>query len=90
MVWVVAVAGLGCFFLWPIGEILRNAFLDADGHFTARFLLEVLLNPIYLEVLGEGRSVAAALGVWAMVFLALSLLFTHRLMGRKLGALFRL
>lgn len=90
MVCLVAVAGLGCFFLWPIGEILRNAFLEADGHFTGRFLLEVLLKPIYLEVLGEGRSVAAALGVWAMVFPALSLLFTHRLMGRKLGALFRL
>lgn len=90
MVCLVAVAGLGCFFLWPIGEILRNVFLDADGHFTGRFLLEVLLKPIYLEVLGEGRSVAAALGVWAMVFPALSLLITHRLMGRKLGALFRL
>ncbi len=60
VVWVVAVAGLGCFFLWPIGEILRNAFLDADGHFTARFLLEVLLNPIYLEGLLNSFGLALA------------------------------
>jgi hypothetical protein len=58
--------------------------------FTFGGVALVLLKPIYLDVLGEGRSVAAALGVWAMVFPALSLLITHRLMGRKLGALFRL
>lgn len=41
------------------------------------------------QLLGEGRFVASALGVWAMVFLGLTILATSRIMGKKLGALFR-
>ncbi|MEP6669670.1 MAG: iron ABC transporter permease [Chthoniobacter sp.] len=41
------------------------------------------------QSMGEGRFVASALGVWAMVFLALTILATSRLLGKKLGALFR-
>ena len=41
------------------------------------------------QLLGEGRYVASALGVWSMVFLTLTLLFSNRLLGRRLGALFR-
>ncbi len=41
------------------------------------------------QLLGEGRAVASALGVWAMVFLAVTIFAASRLMGRKLGALFR-
>lgn len=41
------------------------------------------------QMMGEGRYVAAALGVWAMVFLALTIFVTSRLFGKKLGALFR-
>jgi iron(III) transport system permease protein len=40
--------------------------------------------------LGEGRFVAAALGVWAMFFLFFVLCFTNRLFGKKLGSLYRL
>ena len=41
-------------------------------------------------MMGEGRYVAAALGVWAMVFLALTIFAASRLLtGKKLGALFR-
>ena len=40
-------------------------------------------------MMGEGRYVAAALGVWAMIFLALTILTTSRILGRRLGALFR-
>jgi iron(III) transport system permease protein len=40
-------------------------------------------------LLGEGRAVASALGVWAMVFLAITIFAASRLLGRKLGALFR-
>ncbi len=40
-------------------------------------------------VLGEGRCLAAALGVWAMIFLGLSILCAGLLMGKKLGAIFR-
>ena len=41
------------------------------------------------QTMGEGRFVAAALGVWAMVFLALTIFVTSRILGKKLGALFR-
>jgi iron(III) transport system permease protein len=33
--------------------------------------------------------VASALGVWAMVFLAVTILGSSLLLGRKLGAIFR-
>ena len=39
--------------------------------------------------LGDGLYVASALGVWAMVLLALTLVLVGMLLGRKLGAMFR-
>jgi iron(III) transport system permease protein len=41
------------------------------------------------NILGEGRYLAAALGVWAMAFLGLTIAAASRLIGAKLGALFR-
>jgi iron(III) transport system permease protein len=41
------------------------------------------------NILGEGRYLAAALGVWAMVFLGLTIAAASRSIGAKLGALFR-
>ncbi len=41
------------------------------------------------QLLGEGRYIAAALGVWAMVFLAITLYGASRILGKKMGALFR-
>jgi iron(III) transport system permease protein len=40
-------------------------------------------------ILGEGRYLAAALGVWALAFLALTIAAASRSIGVKLGALFR-
>ena len=39
--------------------------------------------------LGDGLYVASALGVWAMVLLALTLVLVGTLLGRKLGVMFR-
>jgi iron(III) transport system permease protein len=39
--------------------------------------------------LGDGLYVASALGVWAMLLLALTLLAAYSLLGRKMGAMFR-
>ena len=41
-------------------------------------------------LLGDGRFIAAALGVWAMTFLLMTLLLAHTLLGRRLGAVFRM
>lgn len=40
--------------------------------------------------LGDGLYVASSLGVWAMVLLTLTLLTANALLGKKLGALFRM
>ena len=39
--------------------------------------------------LGDGVYIASALGVWAMVLLTTTLLMANRLLGRKMGAVFR-
>jgi len=42
------------------------------------------------QLLGEGRFLASALGVWAMLFLGIALFGASRILGKKMGALFRL
>lgn len=42
------------------------------------------------QILGEGRYIASALGVWAMAFLGVALLLASRLLGRRLGSVFRM
>lgn len=41
------------------------------------------------QLLGEGRFIASALGVWAMVFLGVAILGASLILGKKLGAIFR-
>jgi iron(III) transport system permease protein len=41
------------------------------------------------QLLGDGRFVAAALGVWAMVFLACAVALARGALGRRFGGLFR-
>jgi iron(III) transport system permease protein len=41
------------------------------------------------QLLGEGRFIASALGVWAMCFLGTTIIGASLLLGKKLGALFR-
>jgi iron(III) transport system permease protein len=41
------------------------------------------------QLMGDGRYIASALGVWAMVFLAITIASVTVLMGRRLGAIFR-
>lgn len=49
LVGVLAAAFFGCFFLWPILQTVRGAFVDASGHWTAGYLLEIARNPVYLD-----------------------------------------
>ena len=41
------------------------------------------------QLLGDGRFVASALGVWAMVFLAVCIMGASLILGKKLGTIFR-
>jgi iron(III) transport system permease protein len=43
-----------------------------------------------LQLLGDGRETAAALGVWAMLFLGLAVAFGRSVLGRSLGGIFRI
>lgn len=41
------------------------------------------------QLLGDGKFIASALGVWAMAFLAVTIVGLSLLLGKKLGAIFR-
>lgn len=41
------------------------------------------------QLLGDGKYIASALGVWAMVFLGVTIVGMSLLLGKKLGAIFR-
>ncbi|MGF1657698.1 MAG: ABC transporter permease [Verrucomicrobiales bacterium] len=41
------------------------------------------------QLLGDGRFIASALGVWAMAFLAITILAANSFLGKRLGAIFR-
>jgi iron(III) transport system permease protein len=40
--------------------------------------------------LGDGLYIASALGVWAMLLLTLTILAANALLGKKIGAVFRI
>ena len=42
------------------------------------------------QLLGDGKFIASALGVWAMAFLGVTLIGAGLLLGKRLGALFRI
>lgn len=48
------------FFLWPILQILKGGFLDADGHLTFAYLGAVLSDPVYLGGLRNSFLLACA------------------------------
>ena len=54
------------FFIWPIFETLRGAFVGADGRLTADYFAEVFRNPIYLEGLWNSFQ----MGVWSTLLTA--------------------
>ena len=39
------------FFFWPILQILKGGFIDADGHLTFDYLIALLADPVYLGAL---------------------------------------
>jgi iron(III) transport system permease protein len=60
------------FFLWPILQILRGGFVNADGRLTLSFLAALLRDPIYLVALRNSFLLACA-GTALALLLALPL-----------------
>jgi iron(III) transport system permease protein len=68
----------GLFFLWPLAESVRAAFVDRDGHFTLAYVVGVFGNPVYL--LGFRNALAVATGatlLCAAMGIPLALLFAR-------------
>ena len=55
------------FFIWPIAETIRGAFVGSDGRFTLEYIAEVFRNPIYLEGLWNSLM----MGVWSTLLAGL-------------------
>ena len=64
----------GVFFLWPILQILKGGFLDADGRLTFAYLAALLSDPVYLGALANSFALALTTTVFALL-LALPLAF---------------
>jgi iron(III) transport system permease protein len=68
----------GIFFLWPLVESMRGAFVDQQGHFTLAYVTAVFENPTYLE--GFRNTLGVAVGatlLCALVGIPLSLVFAR-------------
>lgn len=72
-VYLVSIIFFGCFFIWPIWEIIRGGFFDYEHGFTLAYVKTVFQNPVYVEglinsfVMGIGSTV---LGLFIAVPLA--------------------
>ena len=53
------------------------------------FPITTAIYNLFVGSLGNGPFLAAALGTWAMIFLAVSIVGAGFLLGKKMGALFR-
>ena len=60
LVFALTAAFFGVFFLWPIFQILKGGFIDADGHLTRRYLTALLADPTYLTGLRNSFLLACA------------------------------
>ncbi|MBI5692534.1 MAG: iron ABC transporter permease [Verrucomicrobia bacterium] len=58
---------LAAFLIWPVAQILRGGFVDADGHLTLAYLGAVLTDPTSLRSLGNSLLLASATTGLALV-----------------------
>lgn len=65
-VFVFTLLFFAAFFFWPIFQILRGGFIDADGHFTLRTFAALLSDPLYREGLLTSFCLGLATTVIAM------------------------
>jgi iron(III) transport system permease protein len=73
-IFAVSLLIFGSFFLFPLFETVRGAFLDVDGHFTLSYIWAVFANPFYRQSLFNSIAIAAATTLTVLA-LALPLAF---------------
>lgn len=66
---VVAITAVffGVFFVWPVVEILRGGFVDANGAFTLAYLTALVRDPLYAEGLANALLLAGAATVFSLL-----------------------
>jgi iron(III) transport system permease protein len=74
LVFGLTAAFFAAFFLWPVLQILKGGFVDADGHFTVAYLGALLGDPIYRDGLANSFLLACAATTLALL-IALPLAF---------------
>lgn len=67
MVFLLTAVFFAAFFVWPILQILRGGFVDANGHLTFGYLWALLANPTYARGLGNSLGLAGATTVLALL-----------------------
>lgn len=79
------IAGLLLAFAFSMLEVSDSLMLAQQAQFYP------ITKTIYelFQLLGTGRYLASALGVWAMLFLTVTIVGVSILLGKKMGALFR-
>jgi iron(III) transport system permease protein len=60
LVFLLTAAFFAAFFLWPVLQILKGGFIDADGRLTFAYLRVLLSDPIYLAALRNSFLLACA------------------------------
>jgi iron(III) transport system permease protein len=60
LVFLFTAAFFAVFFLWPVIQILKGGFIDADGRLTFGFLRTLLTDPTYLGALRNSFLLACA------------------------------
>src|SRR5580704_3931530 len=73
-VFLFTAAFFAVFFLWPVLQILKGGFIDADGRLTFAFLRTLLTDPTYLGALLNSFLLACA-GTAMALLIALPLAF---------------
>jgi len=74
VVFAFTAAFFAVFFVWPIAQILKGGFIDADGHLTGSYLTALLADPTYRDGLVNSFLIACATTVLALL-IALPLAF---------------
>jgi iron(III) transport system permease protein len=72
LVFLITAAFFAVFFLWPVLQILKGGFIDADGRITFAFLKTLLTDPLYLVDLRNSFLLACA-GTTMALLIALPL-----------------
>jgi len=73
VVFLVTALFFAAFFIWPIWQILRGGFVDANGTFTLDYLFALLADPVYRSGLLTSFLLACAtLGLALIVALPLA------------------